>query len=304
MEDDVSSGVYHEGEITVQRRAGVRERAEQLSGMVERTVPASNDVRALVENQPHAVVTSVDRNGAVWVSFLTGEPGFISVDDDRTVNFAATPATGDPLADHLRSGMPAGVLLVDPRSRNRLRLNGTVEPTDEGFTLTTEEAFPNCPKYIQQRSFERIADETTNAKCETTDGLRPSHREWIETTDTFFIGSYYPETGADASHRGGNPGFVDVNGDTIVYPDYPGNNMFCTLGNVEADSRVGLLFVDFADGRTLQAAGTAEIIWDDDRVAQHEGAERLVEITVDRTIELPNGNPLRWSLEERSPFNP
>lgn len=47
MEDDVSSSVYHEGEITVQRRAGVRERAEQLSGMVERTVPASNDVRAL-----------------------------------------------------------------------------------------------------------------------------------------------------------------------------------------------------------------------------------------------------------------
>lgn len=74
--------------------------------------------------------------------------------------------------------------------------------------------------------------------------------------------------------------------------------------NVEADSRVGLLFVDFADGWILQATGSAEIIWDDNRVARHEGAERLVEITVDRTIELPNGNPLRRSLEKRSPFNP
>lgn len=303
MANDAASDIYHEGEVAVQRRAGVRERAEQMSGMVERTVPASDDVRALITNQPHAVVTSVDRDGSVWVSFLTGEPGFVGVDDNRTVRFAATPATGDPLADHLRSGMPAGVLLVDPRSRNRLRLNGTVEPTDDGFTLTTEEAFPNCPKYIQQRSFEQVAD-MTNTQRKTSDGLRPSHREWIETTDTFFIGSYYPGTGADASHRGGDPGFVDVDDDTIVYPDYPGNSMFCTLGNVEADSRVGLLFVDFVNGRTLQATGTAQIVWDDDRVSQHEGAERLAEITVGRTIELPNGNPLRWSLEERSPFNP
>lgn len=304
MENDAGSDIYHEGEIAVQRQAGVRERAEQLSGMVERTVPGGEDVRALVENQPHAVVTSVDDDGAVWVSFLTGEPGFISIDNERMVRFAATPATGDPLADHLRPGMPAGVLLVDPRNRNRLRLNGTVEPTDEGFLLTTEEAFPNCPKYIQQRSFERVVDETSDVAHETTDDLRPSHREWIETTDTFFIGSYYPGTGADASHRGGDPGFVDVDGDTIVYPDYPGNNMFCTLGNVEAHSRVGLLFVDFADGRTLQTTGTAEIIWDDDHMARYEGAKRLVEITVDRAIKLPNGNPLRWSLEERSPFNP
>lgn len=303
MANDAASDTYHKGEVAVQRRADVRERAEQMSGMVERTVPASDDVRELIENQPHAVITSIDRDGAVWVSFLTGEPGFIHIDDDRTVRFAATPATGDPLADHLRSGMPAGILLVDPRSRNRLRLNGTVEPTDDGFTLTTEEAFPNCPKYIQQRSFERVAD-VTNTQPKTSDGLRPSHREWIETTDTFFIGSYYSGTGADASHRGGDPGFVDVDDDTIVYPDYPGNSMFCTLGNVEADSRVGLLFVDFSNGRTLQATGTAEIIWDDDRVSQHEGAERLVEITVGQTIELPNGNPLRWSLEERSPFNP
>jgi len=303
MEDDVVSDVYHEGEIAVQRQAGVRERAEQLSGMVDQTVPASNDVRALVANQPHAVVTSVDREGAVWVSFLTDEPGFISIEDKRTVRIATELAPGDPLTNHLRSEMPAGVLLVDPRSRNRLRLNGTVEPVEEGFELTIEEAFPNCPKYIQQRSFERVAD-ISNTTQKMSDGLRSSHREWIEATDTFFIGSYYPRTGADASHRGGDPGFVDVDDDMIVYPDYPGNNMFCTLGNIETHSRVGLLFVDFADGRTLQVTGHADIVWDEGRVAQYDGAERLVEITVDQAVELPDGNPLRWSLEERSPFNP
>jgi len=303
MEDDVTSDVYHEGEVAVQRRAGVRDRAETVAGMVERAVPAGDGARGLIESQPHAVVTSVDRDGSVWVSLLTDDPGFVNVVDDRAVRFETGPAAGDPLADHLRAGMPAGVLLVDPPSRNRLRLNGTVEPTDDSVTLRVEEAFPNCSKYVQRRSFDRVTD-ARNAARETNDGLSASHREWIETADTLFIGSHYPGAGADASHRGGDPGFVDVDGDTVIYPDYPGNNMFCTLGNIEANPRAGLLFVDFAGGRTLQVTGHADIVWDDGRVAQYDGAERLVEVSVDRAVELPEGNPLRWSLEERSPFNP
>jgi len=297
------SDVYHEGEIAVQREAGVRERAEEMAGMVDEAVPDSDSVRALVADQPHAVVTSVDHDGNVWVSFLTGEPGFISVEDDRTVHVGARPTEGDPLATHLRAGMQAGVLLVDPRTRNRLRLNGTVRPTGDGFTLTTQEVFPNCPKYIQRRSFERATDATAGER-ETTDGLAPAHREWFAETDTFFLGSYHPETGADASHRGGDPGFVDVDGDTLVYPDYPGNSMFCTLGNVAATGEVGLLGIDFEDGRVLQVTGHADIVWDEDRVAAYEGAKRLVEVTAEQTVELPDGNPLRWSLDERSPFNP
>lgn len=304
----MTEDVYHEGEIAVQRRAGARERADKMAGMVEGSIPASEDVRALVDDQPHAVVASVDREGNVWTSFLTGRPGFIHVADDRTVRFEADPVDGDPLADHLREGVPAGVLLVDPRDRNRLRLNGVARPagTGTGFDLAIEEAFPNCPKYIQRRSFDRVVDggDGTGGERTVVAGLRPDHREWIESADTFFIGSYHPPAGADASHRGGDPGFVDVEGDTIVYPDYPGNSMFCTLGNVAAHSRVGLLFVDFTDGRTLQITGRAEIVWDDDRVAAVDGAERLVEITAERTVDLAAGTPLRWSLEERSPFNP
>lgn len=296
------SGVYHEGELAVQRRAGVRDRAAELGGMVEETVP-TGDPRELVANQPHAVVTSVDRAGDVWVSLLTGDPGFIRVVDGRTVRFDASPVAGDPLADHLRVEMPAGVLLVDPRSRSRLRINGVVNPADGGLELSVAEAFPNCPKYIQQRSFERVVTDDAGDP-RTSDGLTAAHREWIGATDTFFIGSYHPESGADASHRGGDPGFVDVDGDRIVYPDYPGNSMFCTLGNLEANPRVGLLFVDFAEGRTLQVTGRAELMWDEERVAAYEGAERVVATTVERVVELPNGNPLRWSLEEHSPFNP
>jgi hypothetical protein len=80
--------------------------------------------------------------------------------------------------------------------------------------------------------------------------------------------------------------------------------MFCTLGNLAANSNIGLLFIDFETGRTLQLTGDAEVIWDETRLAAYDRAERLVEVTVAESIETDGGNPLRWQLEERSPFNP
>jgi len=84
----------------------------------------------------------------------------------------------------------------------------------------------------------------------------------------------------------------------LVYRSSP------TLGNLTVNPSVGLLFVDFETGRTLQLTGKAKIIWDGKRVREHDRAERLIEITVSEAIEAPDGNPLRWELEERSLFNP
>jgi predicted pyridoxine 5'-phosphate oxidase superfamily flavin-nucleotide-binding protein len=303
MQDDSQTDVYHNGEVTVQRQAGVREKAEKVSQMVRETIPESDNVKQLLAAEPHVVVTSLAPDGDVWVSLLAAEPGFLSIEDDRRLRVGTEPVPGDPLADHLRDGMPVGVLVMDPRNRERIRFNGTASPTDEGFIVKTQEVFPNCQKYIQQRSFERVTDLSNDGRREN-DSLVDTQREWIRSADTFFIGSYYPETGADASHRGGEPGFVTVDGDTLVFPDYPGNNMFCTLGNIEGHGAVGLLFVDFEEGRTLQLTGRGNVVWDDRRVSAFEGAERLVEIEVESAIELPEGNPLRWELEEHSPYLP
>ena len=66
--------------------------------------------------------------------------------------------------------------------------------------------------------------------------LSAAQRARIGAADTFFIASAHPEGGADASHRGGRPGFVRVTGQrSLAFPDYPGNNMFNTLGNLTAD---------------------------------------------------------------------
>ena len=87
-------------------------------------------------------------------------------------------------------------------------------------------------------------------------------------------------------------------------PDYSGNNMFQTLGNIAADPRVGLLFVDFDTGTTLQLTGKARLLWDRPDFAELKGAERAVEIQIEEIVETQGHGPLGWRFREYSPFNP
>ena len=83
----------------------------------------------------------------------------------------------------------------------------------------------------------------------------------IARSDTFFIASRFRENGddlrqgIDVSHRGGLPGFIVVAHETaLLFPDYAGNCMFGTLGNLVVDPRCGLLFIDFETGDMLKLA--------------------------------------------------
>jgi predicted pyridoxine 5'-phosphate oxidase superfamily flavin-nucleotide-binding protein len=118
----------------------------------------------------------------------------------------------------------------------------------------------------------------------------------IAAADTFFIASWHPAGGADASHRGGRPGFVEVRDErTLEFPDYPGNNMFNTLGNLAGHPRAGLLFADFERGDLLQLTGRARVLG--------EHAVRI-RIDVEEVRATPAGTSLRFELVESSPSNP
>jgi uncharacterized protein len=120
-----------------------------------------------------------------------------------------------------------------------------------------------------------------------------------------FIATAHPVYGADASHRGGMPGFVQVEGPRqIAIPDYDGNRMFNTLGNIAANPNTGLLFPDFLSGKALLLTGRAHINWDPGRAAQFPGAQRVVEYSIDETLELQSALPEGWEFKSYSPFNP
>ena len=188
-----------------------------------------------------------------------------------------------------------------------MKLKGKAELAEKNIICVhAERVYALCPKYIQAREvISRIDDSDNKHDKQHTTELNEKQRNWVEQADTFFIASFHPETGADASHRGGHPGFVRVvNAAKIVFPDYSGNKMFNTLGNITANPNAGLLFIDFENGSTLQVTGQARIIWDQDRVGGFTGAERLVEFEIGQVIEIANAVPLRWKFLGYSPFNP
>ena len=85
--------------------------------------------------------------------------------------------------------------------------------------------------------------------------LTPEIRNWITTADTFFIASSHPDGPVDASHRGGAPSFVEIKDDRLVVPDYPGNSMFNTFGNLYLNPQAGITLINFETNQQLKLTG-------------------------------------------------
>ncbi len=294
---------YHEGEIAGQNQAGVFDPAELDGNGLDSTF----DSRATVflAQQPWTVIAALDRDCRVWTSLLHGPTGFLQVDNVNTLTVHASLPPGDPLGESFQHESEIGMLVLDPRTRRRMRINGQAQRTGERTLLVkTREVFANCPKYIQRRE---VVGPVSSELTQTirASGLTAVHRERLARADTFFIGSIHAEAGVDCSHRGGNPRFVHVLDERrLAFPDYSGNNMFQTLGNLSLDPRAGLLFLDFETGDTLQLTGTATIIWESARLRDWPGAHRLVEFEVGQVIARERAFPLRWRLIDYSPSNP
>jgi len=296
---------YHAGERAVQERAGVQHMASRIARSIGTSMPPA--ARQFLQQQPMVVVASTDERDQTWASLLTGAPGFIEVVDERTVRLHARPVPGDPLGNNLRSGSDVGLLAIELATRRRMRLNGTASLLDDGGAeVRARQVYSNCPKYIQAR--ERLPAEPAERTAQVarrTETLSEEQQRLIARADTFFIATAHSEGGADASHRGGLPGFVAVVDErTLLFPDYAGNTMFNTLGNITANPHAGMLFLDFERGDTLQLTGRAAVVWDMNRLVPFAGAERGVQFRVGGVVATAGAAPFRWRFLDPSPFNP
>ncbi|MFF7975605.1 pyridoxamine 5'-phosphate oxidase family protein [Streptomyces sp. NPDC007905] len=290
-------GVYHAGSRAVQDLLGVRDRADHVGRLLGQGIKPV--AAAFLEIQPLLVVGAADPGtGRVWASPITGAPGFVRATGPRQMSVAGGPPPADPLATALTApGAPVATIALDPRTRRRMRLNGRLRPTARGFAVAADQVFANCPRYIQRReSYERVPDRVPGPPRSVAE-LDGSHVRFIAAADTFFLATVHAD-GADVSHRGGNPGFVRVvSPQELSWPDYSGNAMFRTLGNLRADPRAGLLLLDWTTGTTLQLTGEAHTEFT-------AGGERTVRFVLTRAVETPAALPLRWSAPEYSPANP
>ncbi len=276
----------------MQRRAGVLDDAHAVGRIIASTLPSG--AARFLARQRLAVAASLDAGGRVWASPLTGQPGFIQPVDERLLHLSTQPRGADPLAGNLAARAELGLLVLDPATRQRMRFNGRGLLSPEGVFLLVDQVYGNCPKYIQSRRFEADDPRGPLAPARVTASLDAAQRTALAHADTLFIASFHPEGGADASHRGGFPGFVRVLGPELLrFDDFPGNGMFNTLGNLVAYPRAGLLFVDFVTGDLLQATGHAGV-----------GPDFAVTFHVDEVRATPGVSPLRYAFVEYSPANP
>jgi predicted pyridoxine 5'-phosphate oxidase superfamily flavin-nucleotide-binding protein len=114
----------------------------------------------------------------------------------------------------------------------------------------------------------------------TRSAFTESDKEFIESAIYFFIATADAGGHPDCSFKGGAAGFVRVTGPSeLAFPDFDGNGMFKSLGNIADNPHVGLLFVDFEKPRRLRVNGSALLCRNDPLLAQTVGAQLIVRVT-------------------------
>jgi predicted pyridoxine 5'-phosphate oxidase superfamily flavin-nucleotide-binding protein len=299
--------IFHEGELAVQQRAGVSAQAQKAGRIIAPHLPHGAD--RFLAILPILFQGGVDAHGHAWASALTGDPGFIHVTDSQTVEVHLAAKHSDPLAQYTSHPTPAGFLAIDMATRQRFRFNGDATHSANNLHIKINQAYGNCPKYIQRREVAVNAPESAPLQkpgpstSDTT--LSKDDIDLIQRADTFFIASVASDHGADVSHRGGTPGFVRVTPQgEITFKDYAGNNMFQTLGNLTDDPRAGLLFINFETGSTLQLSGQAQVLWAAQPSDDFAETGRAVTFTTHQVVRTPHAVPLRWDFHGYSPYNP
>ncbi|MDP9941032.1 pyridoxamine 5'-phosphate oxidase family protein [Ectopseudomonas alcaliphila] len=297
---------WHAGEKQLQDKVGVAERMEVLGQKVIRDYMPDQH-REFYHQLPFMIAGAVDGAGQPWATLIEGEEGFVSSPDPRQLSFDVAAMALDPLdpaTSGLDTGAAIGLLGIELHTRRRNRINGHIRLVSmQRFDIDVEHSFGNCPQYIQLRQYRRVHERGVE-RLDAPE-LDARSAEMIRAADTFFVASYVEHDdgrrSVDVSHRGGRAGFVRVQGNRLIIPDYAGNLHFNTLGNLSVNPRAGLLFVDFTTGDMLQLAGRAEIILDSPLIQAFEGAERLWTFDVEQVVLRPAAASLRWAFEEYAP---
>jgi len=303
--EQVPLSPWHEGERAMQRSAGSADKLATRGHLLLRD-HLIDQHRQFYPQLPFVVAGAVDRQGDAWATILAGEPGFLQSPDPYLLGIAAGRDPHDPADGGMNDGDAVGLLGIELHTRRRNRLNGLVRRSGaQAFDVEVQQSFGNCPQYIQLRDFAFALNPSapSGAAPKELDRLDDHARAMIAGADTFFVASYVDDAergrAVDVSHRGGRPGFVRIGTDDVLtIPDFAGNRFFNTLGNLIANPKAGLLFVDFETGDLLQLTGNAEVLLDSPEIAAVQGAERLWRFAPRRILYRPDALPLRWSFQQ------
>ncbi|KAJ9614375.1 hypothetical protein H2200_002511 [Cladophialophora chaetospira] len=217
----------------------------------------------------------------------------------------------------LAGAVIAGALTASELIGEKAEAQGNSKAGKSGelqLVVKIDQSLGNCPKYLNKKHI--VAHTPSPKLISESTHLTPKAIDLVHNADLFFIASAHKHEDMDCNHRGGAPGFIRVTNpenpgepSTIVWPEYSGNNLYQTLGNLESTPHAGLVIPDFETGDVLYVTGDTETLFGADAskvIAKSTLAVKL-RITGARFVE--NGLPFRGKLVEdssqgRSPYNP
>ncbi|KAE8453271.1 hypothetical protein EG329_011338 [Mollisiaceae sp. DMI_Dod_QoI] len=285
----------------------------------------------ILVRSPLIALGTLDSEGRPWTTLWGGEAGFSQpvaqsiIGMKTTVNRELDPVLKMLLGDIADGevyqekgvGKMVGALAIDLETRRRVKLYGrmvagALAATEEGLgqvqlVVKIEQSLGNCPKYLNKK---HIVAHLPNPKLVASDLPLPrSAIDLIEKADLFFISSSNHESDMDTNHRGGPPGFVRIlsnneDGLTLVYPEYSGNRLYQTLGNLKTTARAGLVFPDFDTSDVLYITGKTEILAGKAATDLIAHTNLAVKIKVEAARFVSDALAFRGQEGEFSPYNP
>ncbi|WP_337261661.1 MULTISPECIES: pyridoxamine 5'-phosphate oxidase family protein [unclassified Serratia (in: enterobacteria)] len=293
----MTTSVFHPGELRAQALAGF----DAVSGYIYPAMPEQH--REFFAQLPYLFVATLDEQHWPVATVFSGFAGFLLTPDETHLRIISARRVDDPAQAALHVGHPIGALGLDFSNRRRNRVNGIISRMDKNrVEIEVHQSFGNCPQYIQRRALS--PSPPSPSPMNVLSSLDPQARTMIQQADTCFVASYAqgnsPQGGVDISHRGGKPGFIHLDDETLWIPDFRGNRYMNTLGNLLLQPRAALLFIDFEQGDILHLQGETQILWQPGKGGV-EGAERYWRFDVSRAWRFQHAFPWHAQGAEFSP---
>lgn len=147
--------------------------------------------------------------------------------------------------------------------------------------ITYDDFYTDAQKTLQEgHDSVRLANVVIAANV--ADFIQEEHMPFITSRDFFFLSTVDARGMPTVNYKGGAPGFVHiVDPKTLVFPNYDGNGMFISMGNMAETAKVGMLFIDMETPHRVRLQGTATVSPDDPEIARYPGANMVVRVDVE-----------------------
>ena len=296
----------------------------------------------MLQRAPLLAIGTLDDQSRPWTALWGGAPGFSeSIGGGFVGTRTLVDGKHDPVVQALVGSTPKGELLqpqdggkmlsglaIDLVTRKRVKIAGKmaagtvrevdfeagdnielpedVPKTQNQIQMITkiEQSLGNCPKYLNQ--YELRPTLITPKLIAQGANLSPEGNALINKADMFFL-STASTTDMDTNHRGGPPGFVRIISPTrFIYPEYSGNRLYQSLGNLQLNPLIGITFPDYETGDVLYMTGTATVLVGTEAASIMPGTNLAVRVDVTETRFVAQGLAFRGKrkIDGSSPYNP